>query len=614
MKLGVYELEGEIGRGGMGVVYRARSGSGETVAIKLLAKNDRESLARFDRERRLQTQLSETDGFVPLLDAVSSPQGAYLVMPFLPGGTLRARIEKGPLGIEETIALGRTLARALGRAHALGIVHRDFKPENVLFDAAGRPLVADLGLSKHFESEGAGRSVLLSKTGEVRGTAGYMPYEQLADARSVGPRADVFALGAVLYECLAGVAAFGGNAPIEVFGRVDTGRFEPLRRLRPEVPRWVASAIERAIARDARARFADGASFEKALEAPRRSWTPALALLVVAAAAGAALLRSPPPAPVEVVRKAAVVTDPVPEWYRRLAAADKPPLPLPSGLSLGAGTGEYVNDRDGSVLVFVPAGVFPMGRSEKVDGRMNNELPAHEVELSAYFLGKLELTLGQFAAFVGSASHVTTAEAAHASPTWRTLADVLSPTHPVSLVSWDDARAYCKWAGLRLPTEAEWERAASWDAKRRRKLRYAWGDEEPGTSQRRLGNLPDESLHRAVPGTLDWFRGYDDGFAHSAPVGSFPDGASPVGALDMTGNVSEWVEDRYDEQFYLVCTFAPGGRTKDPLCSEEAWTGRIARGGSFFNYRSELWTVARNHFSNGEYYDNVGFRVARAAR
>jgi formylglycine-generating enzyme required for sulfatase activity len=448
-----------------------------------------------------------------------------------------------------------------------------------------------------------------------------MPYEQVADARSVGPPADVFALGAVLYECLAGTAAFGGNTPIEVFGRIETGRFPPLSRLRPDAPRWLARTIERALARVPAARFRDGAAFEKALEAPRRSGIPAVLVLVlvlvlaaVAGTLGLTLFRSPPPAPVEAVPRTPAAADPVPEWYRRLATAEKPPLPLPSGLSFGTATGEYVNARDGSVLVFVPAGVFPMGRAEKVDGRLNNELPAHEVELSAYFLGKLELTFGQFAAFVASTSYVTTAEAAHASMTWSWLAASLSPRHPVALVSWEDARAYCAWAGLRLPSEAEWERAASWDAKHQRKLRYSWGDEEPGTSQRRLGNLPDETLHREVPRTVDWFKGYDDGFANTAPVGSFPDGASPVGALDMTGNVGEWVEDIYDEQFYLVSSYAPGGRVKDPLCTEVAWTGRIARGGSFFNYRSEMWTVARNHFSNGDYYNTIGFRVARGAR
>src|SRR5205823_1073109 len=116
-----------------------------------------------------------------------------LVMPFLRGGTLRDRLARGPLPVEETVALAIALATALGRAHEGGIVHRDLKPENVLFqedDAAtsrARPLVADLGLAKHFSSDapGASRSVSLSRGGEMRGTVGYMAPEQMASAKEV---------------------------------------------------------------------------------------------------------------------------------------------------------------------------------------------------------------------------------------------------------------------------------------------------------------------------------------------------------------------------------------------------------------------------------------------
>src|SRR5581483_12298266 len=150
------------------------------------------------------------EGFVPLLDAGDSPHGPWLVMPYVPGGTLRQRLARGPLSVAETVALGVELGRALGRAAAMGVVHRDLKPENVLFDAAGRSLIADLGLAKHFEegAPGASQSVSLSRDGTILGTAGYMAPEQLVDAKSVGPEADVFSLGAVLYACLAGVPAY----------------------------------------------------------------------------------------------------------------------------------------------------------------------------------------------------------------------------------------------------------------------------------------------------------------------------------------------------------------------------------------------------------------------
>src|SRR5262249_46375476 len=162
--------------------------------------------------------------------------------------------------VEETVALAKPLARALGRVHALGIVHRDVKPENVLFTAEGAPLVADMGLAKHFTSDapGAGASVQLSRTGTWRGSVGYMAPEQVAGSKLVGPAADVFSLGAVLYECLAGVPAFPGESIQAVLEKLEHCRPAPLRKLAPGTPRWLLAVIERALSRDPARRFADG--------------------------------------------------------------------------------------------------------------------------------------------------------------------------------------------------------------------------------------------------------------------------------------------------------------------------------------------------------------------
>ncbi len=265
MKIGPYEVLGELGRGGMGLVYRVRAPDGRDVALKLLLQRGQAHFARFDRERRLLMSLGEQDGFVGLLDAGVAPEGAWLLMPFVPGGTLRQRLAKGPLGIDETIALGVELARALGAAHARGIVHRDVKPENVLFTATGRALLADLGIAKHFDrgAAGASQSVSLTQDGVAKGTAGYMAPEQLGDAASVGPAADVFALGATLYECLAGRPAFEGESLIETITKLESGVVAPIDR--PEVPASLEKVVRRALARDSRERFPDGASLARAL-------------------------------------------------------------------------------------------------------------------------------------------------------------------------------------------------------------------------------------------------------------------------------------------------------------------------------------------------------------
>jgi len=294
MQIGPYSIEEEIGRGGMGIVYRARAAAGAPVAIKLLKKVEPERLARFDRERRLVAGFAEADGFVPLIDAGVSPAGPYIVMPLVAGGTLRDRLARGPLDVAEAVALGQKLAAALGRAHERGVVHRDLKPENVLFTEEGEPLVADLGLAKHFDrsAPGASQSISLSVTGAIRGTAGYMAPEQMHDAKGVGPEADVFALGAILYECLAWRPAFQGESTIEVVQKVLAGQHEPLRRVRRKVPPPLARTIERAIARDPTARFRDGEALRAALAVPlpaRRRGPAVLALaLLLAALAGVA--------------------------------------------------------------------------------------------------------------------------------------------------------------------------------------------------------------------------------------------------------------------------------------------------------------------------------------
>lgn len=281
MQLGRYTIDGELGRGGIGVVYRGRDPRGREVAIKFLRQWRPGSGERFAREARLHMQLGEEAGFVPLLDVGQGERGPYLVMPLLSGGTLRDRLYEGPLEIDEAVELGKRLAHALANAHRNGIVHRDVKPENVLFDAHGRALLADLGLAKHFRQDvsGASQSVALSRSGVMRGTAGYMAPEQLRDASRVGPTADVFALGAVIYECVTGQPPFDAPTYVELIARIARAERPGVRSLRKGVPAWLVRTVDRAMAVDPEKRFPDGAALYAALVAggPTRRLAPLLA-------------------------------------------------------------------------------------------------------------------------------------------------------------------------------------------------------------------------------------------------------------------------------------------------------------------------------------------------
>ncbi len=308
MRIGAYEVLAEVGRGGAGAVYRARSPRGEEVAVKVLLHDSAENRARFDRERRTLASLGDAEGFVPLLDAGVMPDGApFVVMPFLPGGTLRDRLARGALEVGTTVELGRALARAMTHAHARGIVHRDLKPENVLFTADGKARVADLGLAKHFRRAEA-TSASLSQTGVFRGTLCYAAPEQLTDSKTVGPAADVHALGAILHECLTGVPLFDALSITEAMAKVMRSERPSVQKLRPEVPAWLDAAIARALTPEVGLRFADAAELSRAFEAgkekapSRRSRLPLVAGLLVLAAGGVAAAvslsgRETPPVP-----------------------------------------------------------------------------------------------------------------------------------------------------------------------------------------------------------------------------------------------------------------------------------------------------------------------------
>jgi len=297
VQIGPYRIEAEIGRGGAGLVYRAIGPQGP-VALKLLKGQSEAAFARFQREVQLQAELTGAGGFVPILDAGRSPRGPYLVMPFLPGGTLRDRLRRtaGGLPMTELLELGEALASALGRAHAHGLVHRDLKPENVLFDHLDCPQIADLGLAKAMEATDPGSSGGLSKTGELRGTLGYMPPEQIQDSKRATSSSDVFALGAILYECATGIAAFSGEGALDVMDAISAGRYQDPRSLRPDLPKPMARLIASCLSTDPESRPPDGHALSQALATlglsrPGGSARRALLLGVVAMAGiGAAIL------------------------------------------------------------------------------------------------------------------------------------------------------------------------------------------------------------------------------------------------------------------------------------------------------------------------------------
>lgn len=223
---GDYELLDELGRGGMGVVYRARQRSlDRTVALKVILRGElasAEDRARFLAEASAAAQLSHPH-VVPVYEVGEQEGQPYFSMQFVPGRTLADRLAQGPLPAREAAEILLPVCRAIAAAHVRGILHRDLKPSNVLLDEEGRPFVTDFGLAKRMatpldrtEASLEPRPAARTLTGAVLGTPGYMAPEQAAGDRGrVGPASDVYALGAILYAMLTGRAPFQAATPID---------------------------------------------------------------------------------------------------------------------------------------------------------------------------------------------------------------------------------------------------------------------------------------------------------------------------------------------------------------------------------------------------------------
>jgi eukaryotic-like serine/threonine-protein kinase len=268
-----YRLERELGAGGMATVYLAEDlRHRRQVAVKVLRPELAAAIGpeRFDREITTTANLRHPH-ILPLYDSGAADGFLFYVMPFIEGETLRDRIDReGQLPLEEALRLAREIGDALACAHEQGVIHRDVKPENVLLER-GRAVVADFGIARAVSEAGDER---LTQTGMSLGTPAYMSPEQ-ASGDPVDARADLYSLGCVVYEMLAGSPPFSGPTALVLMARHAMDPVPPLRTARPGVPERVAASIERALAKAPADRFGSVTAWLEAIEATPESAGPA---------------------------------------------------------------------------------------------------------------------------------------------------------------------------------------------------------------------------------------------------------------------------------------------------------------------------------------------------
>ena len=259
-----YELLNEVARGGMGIVYRAKQRApSRIVALKMILPahlNSPGAVNRFRAEAEAAASLDH-ENILPIY-AVGEADGApFYSMKFAEGGTLSTKIDNYRDKPRQVAALIAKLARAVAFAHEHGILHRDLKPGNVLFDSAGKPYVSDFGLAKWLQ-----RECDLTQTLAILGTPYYMAPEQATDSRGVTASADVYSLGAILYHLLTGRPPFAGDTPMELLHRAETESPKPPRLTNQHVPRDLETICLKCLAKEPATRYASAAALAEDLE------------------------------------------------------------------------------------------------------------------------------------------------------------------------------------------------------------------------------------------------------------------------------------------------------------------------------------------------------------
>ncbi len=635
-----YEILELLGTGGMAMVYKAYDPRLEReVAIKIIRRSAfppevlDDMVKRFEREAKSLAKLSHAN-IVKVLDYGEFEGSPYLVMEYFPGGTLKEKMGE-PVAWQDAARILLPVARGVEYAHDRGIIHRDIKPANILMNEKGDPTLSDFGIAKLLQGESKNN---LTASGAAVGTPEYMAPEQWTGETST--KTDMYSLGTILYEMITGRRPYVADTPGAVFLKQVTEPLPLPRKFNANLPEMVEQFLLKTLDKDPSNRYEDFRAFIKELETllgddtlsnmekvapkntfekeqwekpttqktdrespPKQENAPRKKFPVFAGIGGGVLLllliaffalRNNPTSDTTPTETSAPSADST-ATATTVSVSNTEPTAGPQKLDIGS---VIISETDGMNLLYVPAGEFTMGNyaddavldCEKSKSEALNEYncsrelfldeePPAPVNLDAFWIDETEVTNEMYAECV--------AEGICAQPT-----DISSSTNasyynnpafkdfPVVYVDWNMAKTYCEWAGRRLPTEAEWEKAARGTDGRV----YPWGFEPPNSN----------------------LLSYSEGvyIRDTAEVAESLDGRSFYGAYDMAGNVWEWVNSAYEKYPYD----ATDGREEFKAVDEP----RVMRGGSWRTNNSEVRSANRSGDLPTASYFSVGIRCARS--
>ena len=613
-----YRIEGMIGEGGMGTVYRVTHLELEDIfAIKVLSPelvNNENAIKRFRQEARAARVIKHPNAVDVTDFGVTTDNLVYLVMEYVEGRSLRDLMREGVFEFHRAVKLLAQVCDAIESAHQNKIIHRDLKPENIMVkEVGGKEIVKvlDFGIAKLLESDPNDiQQRRLTEAGKIIGTPQYMSPEQ-CQTKELGPASDIYAIGIIGYEMMAGVPPLTGQGPADYFVKHLYEKPVPLTQVAPHVPDVVAREIMQALEKAPGARQLSAADLARRLRAAMRRADGEPTISPVDTSVIDESLENRATVAIESVsvpRESELETV-VREDSGRLQppagspshtssrSADEPAkskLPMIAagvvGLAVlavigwfllrpdaGGGTTDKPNVAQATPtpfvnefgeMMYIPGGKFTMGRN---DGEADQR-PAHAVEVKPFFLDRYEISNEQYKRYV---------DGANATPprnwTGRTCPPGLESL-PVTHITWQDAEGYARWAGKRLPTEEEWEFAARGGEKNNL---YPWGN--------------------------DWIESaayVDIGADKPTARGSFSRD-QVFGVFDLAGNVSEWVQSDY-------LTYESGQPI--PACAP----CKVFRGGNFVDevarstavYRWKIFPDVPKQYAD-VIFPKVGFRCAK---
>jgi eukaryotic-like serine/threonine-protein kinase len=646
-----YTLEKLLGKGGMGEVYKAlHMHTGQTVAMKVLFPDllrDEQSSARFVEEARVMAGLRHPS-IVQFIDFFAEEGRYFLVMEYIDGPTLNDILEERPLDWKEAIRISDGVLSALEYAHTRPqpVIHRDIKPANIMLSSDGRVVVTDFGIAKAIGREG------LTKTRGVVGTYEYMSPEQVK-GEEVSAASDVYSFGITLYRMLTGVVPFPQHADtgIDCMNAHLKAPIPPMAEFREGLPTWLPGIVEKALAKEPSRRFAGAgelkAAFTKARQQAKKPPAPPTALsnshtptpreqiseasiedfapgnghhwpwilaglaVVLTVAIVIGILSNKKSGPTGSTSKQVEPSSPTghdQEMLERLAEQERTRITLEQKLraerlesqrlteQLEKKKQAVVSEEEAKKLlereseekaeraqaklvaklpaqmVLVDGGDYPVGCLEIEPKCYQDARPRREVDMKAYGIMRREVTMESYDICIASKACPSAGKGKHCN--WQRSG---REDHPINCVDWAGASAYCAYKGWRLPSEMEWEVAARGP----QRPDYPWGILPP--------NCTRTVMKKGNKGGC--------GEGATMAVGSMSEDMSWSGAMDMGGNVREWVSTAYQPY--------PGGTVDGSM------KGMVNRGGSW-SMDADAFSAShtRNADSVDEKRPDLGFRCA----